>query len=316
MEQTSLLISAMVFAGMTLAIAGVYLYYKETKERRNILGKIKTQDSESLVVEGMETATGSPLRRRLTQIAVYLGNATQPKKAKELSKVKKALMRCGYRKENAPAIYFGLKVLCAAICAGVFLIVTLLFRNPFPQSYFFFFLTATAVVGFYTPGVFVHYKTRIRKNKLLQNFPDAMDLLVVCVEAGMGLDSAINRVGEEMKLSNKILSEEFRLLALELRAGKARKDALKNLAMRVDLEDVNSLVTLLIQTDKFGTRVAQSLRVYSDSMRTKRYQRAEEIAAKLPVKLVLPLVFCIFPSLFIAILGPAFIQVYRNFLNR
>jgi len=136
----------------------------------------------------------------------------------------------------------------------------------------------------------------------------------VCAEAGIGLDAAINRVGEEIKLSNKPLSEEFKLMSLELRAGKPRREALKDLAMRTDLEDVNSLASLLIQTEKFGTNIAQALRVHSDSMRVKRFQRAEEVAAKLPVKLLFPLIFFIFPSLFVAILGPAAIRIFRTLL--
>jgi tight adherence protein C len=151
-----------------------------------------------------------------------------------------------------------------------------------------------------------------RKEKMQQGLPDALDLMVVCVEAGTGLDAAINRVGEEMKLSNEVLSEEFRLMSMELRAGKQRRNALKNLALRTDLEDVSSLVTLLIQTEKFGTSLAQALRVHSDSMRTKRFQKAEEIAAKLPVKLMFPLVLFIFPSIFVVILGPAAIRIFRT----
>jgi tight adherence protein C len=145
--------------------------------------------------------------------------------------------------------------------------------------------------------------------------PDGLDMLVVCVEAGMGLDAAINRVGEEMKASNKVLSDELKLVTLELRAGKHRQEALRNLAQRTDLEDLSSLVSLLVQTDKFGTSIAQALRVYSDSMRTKRYQRAEEIAAKIAVKLTFPLILFIFPSLFVVILGPAMIRIYRTFMG-
>ena len=132
----------------------------------------------------------------------------------------------------------------------------------------------------------------------------------------MGIDSAVNRVAEEMKITNKTLSYEFDLLNLELRAGKMRREALKDLAMRTDLQEVESLATLLIQTERFGTNVAQALRVYSDMFRTKRYQRAEEIAAKMPTKLLFPLVFTIFPSLFVVLLGPAGITVFRVFFSR
>jgi len=171
-----------------------------------------------------------------------------------------------------------------------------------------------ALIGFYAPNLWLRVKVDTRKEKILLGLPDALDLMVVCAEAGVGLDSAIYRVGEEMKINNKALSEEFKLLNLELRAGKLRRDALKNLALRTDLDDVRSLVTLLVQTERFGTSIAQALRVHSDSMRTKRFQRAEEIAAKLPVKLLFPLIFFIFPSLFVAILGPAILRVYRTLL--
>jgi tight adherence protein C len=146
--------------------------------------------------------------------------------------------------------------------------------------------------------------------------PDALDLLVICVEAGMGMDEGINRVANEIKLTSSDLSDEFRFLNLELRAGKDRQDALKNLAVRTDIDEMKNLVTLLIQADKFGTSVATTLRVYSDTFRTQRMQKAEELAAKIPVKLVFPLILFIFPSLFVAILGPAVIRIFRNILMR
>ncbi len=168
-----------------------------------------------------------------------------------------------------------------------------------------------ALFGFYLPNFYLKLKTMRRKEEIQRGLPDALDLMVVCVEAGTGLDAAIQRVGEEMKFSNKALSEEFHLLILELMAGKARRDALRNLALRTDLEDINSLVTLLIQTEQFGTNIGQALRVHSDSMRTKRYQKAEEVAAKLPVKLIFPLILFIFPSIFVVVLGPAAIRIFR-----
>jgi tight adherence protein C len=138
---------------------------------------------------------------------------------------------------------------------------------------------------------------------------------VICVEAGMGLDGAINKVAQELGLGNPELSEELQLMNLELRAGKQRTDALKNLALRTNLDEISSLTTLLVQTDKFGTSMADALRIYSESYRTQRYQRAEEMAAKLPVKMVIPLIFCIFPSLFLVILGPAAINIYRALIK-
>ena len=138
---------------------------------------------------------------------------------------------------------------------------------------------------------------------------------MICVESGMGLDSAIHRVAQELKLSSQFLSEEFHFMNLELRAGKQRDEALRNLALRTNLDEINSLTTLLIQTDKFGTSMADALRVYSDSFRVERQQRAEEIAAKLPVKMLFPLIFFIFPALFVVILGPATINIYENVIK-
>jgi tight adherence protein C len=171
--------------------------------------------------------------------------------------------------------------------------------------------TILSVGGFYLPNLWLKNKIAKRKEQIFKGFPDALDLMVVCVEAGMGLDSAVTRVAKEMKLNNKVISEEFNIYNLEMRAGKLRRDALKNLGMRCGVTEVDNLVTLLIQTDKFGTSISQSLKVYSDTMRVQRMQRAEEMAAKIPIKLLFPLIFFIFPSLFVAILGPAAIQIYR-----
>jgi tight adherence protein C len=151
-----------------------------------------------------------------------------------------------------------------------------------------------------------------RQHRIRLALADALDLLVVSVEAGLGLDQAIQRVGEELAFAHKDLAEELRLVNLELRAGTGRVDALKNLADRTGVDDVASLVAMLVQTDKFGTSVAQSLRVHSDTLRTKRRQRAEEAAAKTGVKMVFPLVFCIFPAIWVVAIGPAaikFVQV-------
>jgi len=171
-----------------------------------------------------------------------------------------------------------------------------------------------ASAGYFFPVLWLRHAVGSRKEKILDAFPDALDLMVVCVEAGLGLDAAIARVSSEIKFAHPELADEFNLVSLELRTGLARIDALKNLSRRVDLEEVNSLVALLVQTDKFGTSVGQSLRVHSDAMRTNRQLRAEELAAKLPVKLLFPLIFFIFPSLFVVIIGPGMVKIARTLL--
>ncbi|WP_254845414.1 type II secretion system F family protein [Desulfovibrio sp. DV] len=178
-----------------------------------------------------------------------------------------------------------------------------------PGQYKMFVVVGLVAAGFYLPGVVLGFRVKARQKAITHSLPDALDMLVVCVEAGMGLDQAIYRVCQELSQKDPILSSELRLLTLELRAGKSRREALRNLSSRVGLEDLGSLVAMLIQTDMFGTSIAQTLRVYADSMRTKRFQMAEELAAKLPVKLLLPLMLFIFPTLLIVILGPAGIRI-------
>jgi tight adherence protein C len=171
-----------------------------------------------------------------------------------------------------------------------------------------------ASAGYFIPMLWLRHAINQRKEKLLDAFPDALDLLVVCVEAGLGLDAAINRVSSEIHFAHRVLAEELNLVSLELRTGLSRAEALKNLSRRIDLEEVSSLVALLVQTDKFGTSIGQSLRVHSDAMRVNRQLRAEELAAKLPVKMLFPLVFFIFPSLFVVVVGPAAIKIARTLL--
>ena len=154
----------------------------------------------------------------------------------------------------------------------------------------------------------------VRQREIFETFPDALDLMTVCVESGLGLDAALAKVTEEMRLKSIPLAEELHLVNLELRAGSTREKALRNLALRTGVDEVNTFVTMLVQADRFGTSIGDSLRVFSDELRTKRRLRAEEMAAKIPLKLLFPLVFCIFPSLMLVLLGPAFIQVYRILL--
>jgi len=154
----------------------------------------------------------------------------------------------------------------------------------------------------------------LRQREIFETFPDAADLMLVCVESGLGLDAALVKVTEEIRIKSLALAEELHLVNLEMRAGGSRDKALRNLALRTGVEEVNSFVTMLVQADRFGTSIGESLRVFSDELRTKRKLRAEELAAKIPLKLLFPLIFFIFPSLLLVLLGPAFIQVYRILL--
>ena len=301
-----------VFAAVACGIGFFSLHLERLAEQRRLLAKIRGERDET---EDLY-AGPSPLdrvKRLILKILRPLGSLSRPKSGEELNRFQKRLVAVGCRKGSAAIIFFGSKGAFPIVFVSAFLAPCVLFDlSPAPGAALLISL-GLAAAGFYAPEIWFRAMLRRRKERLLAGLPDALDLLVICVESGMGLDAAIARVGQEMALGNRTISEEFKILLLELRAGKSRRDALRNFAARMDLDEVNSLVSLLIQTDRFGTSVAQSLRVHSDSMRVNRYQQAEERAAKMPVKLIVPLVLCIFPALFLVILGPALIQIWRVF---
>ena len=312
MELAVLIISILLFASICLFILGIF-YTIEYRRGRWKLKKRMGAPEEQIESEE-KTAAPSMVKDYFLGITRSVGKKLAPKGEEELSHLRKTFLKAGFRRESAPIVFFGMKALLAVLLALIFFLIKTFFLKTMTSLNVTLFSLIFALIGFYLPNLWLQMRIARRKEQISKGFPDALDLMVVCVEAGTGLDAAINRVGEEMKLSNKVLSDEFKLLSLELRAGKPRKDALRNLALRTDIEDVNSLITLLIQTERFGTSIGQALRVHSDSMRTKRYQKAEEIAAKLPVKLVFPLVVFIFPALFVVILGPAVIRIFQILL--
>ena len=224
-----------------------------------------------------------------------------PRSTKELGSLRLRLVQAGYRREEALPIFFGIRIVFALALFAAF--STSLITRPNLM-----FAVGGLALGYLLPGMVLARLAKRRAHRILLSLADMLDLLVVSVEAGLGLDQAISRVGAELAFAYPELSDELRLINLELRAGKARSEALRNLADRTGVDDLSSLVTMLIQTDKFGTSVAQSLRVYSDTLRTKRRQRAEEAAAKTGVKMVFPLVFCIFPAIWVVTIGPAAIR--------
>jgi len=307
-----ILIMFLTFVAVMLFSLGIFFFVGYKQERWRLSKRIKQIGG---VIRSEEfTDVFYKIKDQVVKAVGSLGKLVKPKSEGGASHLQKNLLRAGYRRESASVIFLGLKAFLAIVFLGASVLIRIWVLKTISSFHLILFSIVLAYIGFYLPNLWLRIKSARREEKILQGFPDALDLMVVCVEAGIGLDAAINRVGEEMKLSNKVLAEEFRLLSLELRAGKQRRDALRNLATRTGLEDVSSLVSLLIQTDKFGTSVAQALRVHSESMRIKRYQKAEELATKLPVKLVFPLIIFIFPSIFVTVLGPAIIQIFRVLL--
>jgi tight adherence protein C len=313
-----ILASLSLFLSLALIYIGLLNYLKMRKRSRELTGKIKqanAKPADSPKAAELSSQSENKLLVWFSNVFAALGKRVAPKNPEKYSHMRLKFLRAGIRRENASSIFWGAKVFLAVLFP-----LCLLFIPFAPIKLLSFPLTLglclyCVIMGFYLPEIWLRIKTARRREKLMRGFPDALDLLVVCVEAGMGMDAAINRVAREIKLSNSELSEEFRLMSLELRAGKSRRDALKNLALRSNIEDVNSLATLLIQTDRFGGSIARALRVYSDTFRTKRYQRAEEKAAKIPVKLVFPLILFILPSLFVVLAGPAAVQLYRTLMH-
>ena len=243
-----------------------------------------------------------PMRERIQQALDPLSRAL-PISPTDVSKTRAWLIQAGYRDAQHVSIYRGLRVLFAAIgFFSVFLISG--FNSPLLLAGLFAF-------GFFIPRFLLKRKMKQRQFHIRLALPDALDLTVICVEAGLPLDQALTRVGTDLSHAHPELSDEFHLFDLETRAGKPRIEALRNLAARTGVEDVRALVGTLIQTDRFGTSVAQALRVHSDSLRTERRQRAEEQAAKTTVKMIIPLVLFVMPSLIFVTVGPAVIQLMR-----
>lgn len=252
--------------------------------------------------------------QKIVALAHPLSKLSLPDEDWENSPIRVRFINAGFRGKGAPVIYFGAKTLLALALPGIYLLVKGIsgFESNFSNT--LTVVLALAAAGYYLPNLVLGRLVFVRQRELFENFPDALDLMTVCVEAGLGMDAAIGRVGEEMAVKSQLTSDEFRLVGLELRAGASRERALRNLAMRTGLEDIDSLVAMLVQADRFGTSVAESLRVHSEGLRTKRRLIAEEKAAKLAIKLLFPLIFTIFPSLLLVLLGPAFISIVRYLL--
>jgi tight adherence protein C len=233
-----------------------------------------------------------------------------PAPSKDLPALKRRLVRAGFRNPKAAVVLGGLRLVGAGVCAVLGLAGALWFASPnLPLL-----IGAGALLGYMAPGQYLARRIRRRKRAIQKGLPNALDLMVVCVESGLGLDQTTLQVAKELEQAHPEICDEFALMNLEMRAGKSRADALHNLADRTGVDDLKKLVAVLVQTDRFGTSIAASLRAHADYMRTMAYQRAEEQASKLPVKLVFPIFFCVLPSLFVVTLSPVITQLVRELI--
>ncbi|MDP3618949.1 MAG: type II secretion system F family protein [Ramlibacter sp.] len=295
-----LVLTSLVFLTIVLVIGGIFMMVTPTR-----------------VEQRLEAFTGprerSDWTETITRLAGPLARLSAPDGDWDNSPLRLKFMRAGIRHPDARLIYFAAKTLLPlAFALGMYALLTAM--NESGTLTLMLYLLMAALLGCYLPNLAVWLSVRSRQREVFENFPDAADLMLVCVEAGLGLDAGLTKVAEEMRHKSQALAEELHLTNLEIRNGGTREKALHNLAMRTGVEELGTFATMLTQADKFGTSIGDSLRVFSDDLRHKRQVRAEEAAAKVPTKLLFPLVTCIFPAVIMVILGPAIIQIIRNVL--
>jgi tight adherence protein C len=255
-----------------------------------------------------------PARQQFLRFMQPLARLALPAEGWEESPIRLRFMHAGWRGAMVPTIFFGTKTLLALSLPALIILFANDTVRPIEGARLMVLLSLLAAIGFYLPNLYLNRTVRQRQQEIFENFPDVLDLLTICIEAGLSLDQAFLRVTGEIDLKSKVLAQELQLVLLELRTGFSKEVALRHLALRTGVEDIDLLVAMLIQTDRFGTNVGDALRVHSDNLRTQRQQRAEESAAKIGVKLLMPLIFLIFPTLMLVLLGPALIQIQRVLL--
>lgn len=299
------LISIGLFALLTGAIfVFAYRYYARPARFYQQLGTVTTPLSESAAAE-MDEHRQSGLVRIIRQIGERM-----PISPEDAGTTRRYLMAAGHRSEEAVAIYYGIKL----VCLIVLVFVALYFKASVTRIAVLqiMVVAAAALAGYFGPNMILEHLVSRRHETLKFSLPDALDLMVVCVEAGLGLDQAMVSVSRELKLTHPELCEEFEMVTLEMRGGKRRGEALRNLAERTGEPELRKLIAILIQTDRFGTSMAESLRTHSDFMRIRRRQEAEERANKVGVKLVFPIFFCILPAMLLVVGGPGLLQIFKQ----
>lgn len=293
--QISIAIGLLIFLGSVLVLFGI-------SRRRLNLDRRLNQEQEN----GRDGAL-SGVTRQVEKVLVTIGQRL-PRSPAEMSRQERKLASAGYRRKDAVLLLNGAHI------AVAILLLAIMSGTGFLQRYTILSILLAIFLGAAIPDLWLRKAILRRQVNIQHGLPDAMDLAVIAVEAGLGLDQALVRVSDELKLAHPDLCDELQLRNLEVNLGRSRSEAFRNLAERTGVDDLKALVAILIQTDKFGTSVGQALRTFSDSMRVKRRQRAEELAAKLAIKMVIPMVLFIFPGVFIVILGPAFIVIIRDLL--
>jgi tight adherence protein C len=307
-ELTPIFVFAAIMAGTFWLLSVISTRNSQAEDRLERIGRPK-----SLMDIDMSQAENANRFAGLKDMFSNLGGAMEPQSELEKNSIRLKLANAGFRSEQAASVYQGIRVVSLVI----FLLPALFFfllKDGFTLKSIEYTVFLGGL-GFYVPQISLWYLRTTRQKEIFLTLPDALDLLVVCVESGLGLDAALRKVTEEMKAHAKTICEEFQLANLQLQMGRPRREVLHDLGVRTGVDDVRSLAAILIQADRFGSSIAQALRVQSDSMRTRRRQLAEEKAAKTAVQLIFPLVLFIFPAIFVVLVGPAAIQIQKNLLK-
>ena len=295
-----LILPTLIFLAVTLALAGLYLWLSPTRAEQRL--------------QSMAAPTGpAEWTQTFVKVAGPFAKLSTPSGNWENSPLRIKFLNAGIRRDDARLLYFAAKTLLPLLFAGLAFMALRTVSQAYGLTLLLYMLTG-ALIGCYLPNVLLSWAIRRRRREIFDNFPDAADLMLICVEAGLGLDAALTKVAEEMRRKSLALAEELHLTNLEMRAGASRDQALRNLALRTGLDELTTFASMLTQADRFGTSIGDSLRVFSDDLRHKRHVRAEEAAAKVPTKILIPLVLCIFPSIIMVIMGPAAIQIIRIML--
>jgi tight adherence protein C len=295
-----LVLPALVFLAVAAAVGGIALLLVPSRLDR----RLQTLD---------DPAPKTDWGKTVAQAVGPFAGVLAPSGNWEDAPLRLRFINAGIRREDARLIYFGSKtVLPVVFASGTWLLLRAL--TAMDEMSVLMYLMIAALAGCYLPNLMLWLRLRERQREIFETFPDASDLMLVCVEAGLGMDAAMTRIADEMGMKSRALAEELHLTNLEMRAGASRSQALRNLALRTGVEEIGTFATMLSQADKFGTSIGESLRVFSEDLRHKRQVRAEEHAAKVPTKMLVPLCLFIFPSIIMVVLGPAMIIIIRTIM--
>ena len=291
---------AFLAAFLLISSIGILIFYRQTALRR--LSQVVSRAADASLLRSIAPTRGAKIEKLVKPFEKVL-----PRSAQEVSSVQKRLIRAGYRDKACINIFYSSKVLVPGVLCLLATVTQVYTYSPL------FVYAVAAGIGYLAPDFWLSNRVSARQSQLRLGLPEALDLIVICVEAGLSMDKATMRTAEELRISQPAIADELKLVSLEQRAGRPRAEAWKHVGERTDVDTIRSLASILIQADKFGTSIGKTLRAHSETLRTRRRQDAEEQAAKTTVKLVFPLVLFIFPSLFVVTLGPSMIIMFDGF---